>query len=329
MVLHARPRRCEVPRPHVRSPLLMTDAPSGLSAPPSDPPLQAPGATPSSEPPTHAATSVLGPEERARALRAGSTPVPRNFFLLLIIGFAVLGIGGLIADHFFGNTGQAAPTATTTTIPSSAGAPPPSSPLLAGTQVRTPTGEFLGLSSLEGGHAPALTLGTANGSTWTPGMAKGEPVVLTFLNFECNDICPVLSAEIREASGIVRRSGHRVQFVVVNSDPLETSFAPAPPAAAALDVGHGAGITLLSGSLAALDRVWTSYGLTVEVQNSTRLVSHNNVMYFIDPTGRLRYRSTPFGNESTLGTYSLSPSEIGRYAQGIATTVESVERETP
>jgi protein SCO1/2 len=295
----------------------MTDTPSDLCIPPSSP-------APDTGLP--AAAGPLKPEERAEALRAGSAPVPRNFFFWIIIGFALLGIGGLVADHYFGNTGQGGPTAAPTTIPSSAGPAAPSSPALAGTQVRTSTGAFLGLSSLRGRPAPAFTLHTPDGTAWSLARSDGRVVVLTFLNLECNDICPVLAAEITKADRILQGEGHHVQFVVINSDPLETSFSPTPPAAAALGLSHGSSIVLLSGPLGTLNTVWTNYGVTVDVQNATRLVSHNNVLYFIDPSGRLRYRSTPFANESTLGTYSLDPSEIARYARGIASTAGTLEK---
>jgi len=42
-------------------------------------------------------------------------------------------------------------------------------------------------------------------------------------------------------------------------------------------------------------------------------------MYFIDPAGRLRYRATPFADESASGAFSLSPADVARWGQGIAT----------
>ncbi len=50
-------------------------------------------------------SSGRAPVDRAAALRAGSVPVPRKFVLWVIVGFAVLGLGGLVAEHFVGNAG--------------------------------------------------------------------------------------------------------------------------------------------------------------------------------------------------------------------------------
>ena len=54
-------------------------------------------------------------------------------------------------------------------------------------------------------------------------------MVVTFFNAECDDICPVLSQEITEADKLLGPGRTDVEFVVVNSDPLETALAPAPP----------------------------------------------------------------------------------------------------
>jgi len=48
-------------------------------------------------------------------------------------------------------------------------------------------------------------------------------------------------------------------------------------------------------------------------------VAHNDVMYFISPTGRLRYRATPFANEDSSGAFSLPSPSVARWGQGIAT----------
>ena len=50
-------------------------------------------------------SSSRAPVDRAAALRAGSVPVPRKFVLWAILGFAVLGLGGVAVEHFVGNAG--------------------------------------------------------------------------------------------------------------------------------------------------------------------------------------------------------------------------------
>jgi hypothetical protein len=45
-------------------------------------------------------------------------------------------------------------------------------------------------------------------------------------------------------------------------------------------------------------------------------------MDFIDNGGFLRYRATPFADENSSGTYSLTPAAEARWSQGIAVYAE-------
>ncbi len=263
-------------------------------------------------------TSGRVPVDRAAALRAGSVPVPRRFILWVILGFALLGIGGLAAEHFVGNAGVE--TAITTPVTSLAGTSPPSIPTApVGPSVGASPVAVIGLKHLPNGPAPALDLTDQHGARWTLARARGAVVILTFLNAECNDICPVLGSEITQADQLLGSRSSSVRFVVVNTDPLETSLAVTPPALTRTGLGGLRNVTFLTGSLQDLTAVWKAYGVTVAVSNTTRLVTHNDVMDFIDPKGRLALQATPFGNENALGAYSLDPSTIHSSAQGIAT----------
>ena len=62
-----------------------------------------------------ALTTGKVPIDRAAALRAGSVPVPRKFVRLIIIAFAVLGLGGIVAEKLIGNAGVGALVSTPVT----------------------------------------------------------------------------------------------------------------------------------------------------------------------------------------------------------------------
>ena len=79
----------------------------------------------------------------------------------------------------------------------------------------------------------------------------------------------------------------------------------------------------------ALDAVWRSYGVSIKAWADTGTVVHNNVMYFVDPSGRLRIRATPVADESTAGTWSLPAASIRRSAQGIASYAAGLLDEGP
>ena len=143
-------------------------------------------------------------------------------------------------------------------------------------------------------------------------------VVLTFLDAACDDICPVLAQEIDQADQQLGARSAGVDFVVVNSDPLETSLAPTPPALTETGLAGHANVTFLNGSLGDLGGVWKRYGVTVAVNTTDRSITHTDVMDFIDPAGQLVLRASPFADESSLGTYTLQPDVIHTFATGVA-----------
>jgi cytochrome oxidase Cu insertion factor (SCO1/SenC/PrrC family) len=179
---------------------------------------------------------------------------------------------------------------------------------------------------LAGGPAPAFTLEDHNGMPWSLAGARGKVVVLTFFNAECDDICPVLSSEITQADQLLGAHRSDVEFVVVNSDPLETSLAPTPPALTQTGLAGLPNVTFLTGSLTDLSSVWKHYGITVALDNTNRVITHNDIMDFINPAGRMELSASPFANEDTLGIYSLQPAVIEKFAQGVANSASGLLR---
>jgi protein SCO1/2 len=276
--------------------------------------------------------------DRAAALRAGSVPVPRKFIRLIIIAFAVLGVGGIVAEKLIGNAGVSALISTPVTtlagtggtgtdagVTATGGAEPSNSPTPPNAPaIGASPSAVIGLTRLAGKQAPALSLQNQNGATWTLAEARGKVVVLTFFNAECNDICPVLSQEIIQADHLLGTRSDDVDFVVVNSDPLELSLAPTPSALTQTGLSGAANVTFLNGSLTDLGTVWKNYGVTVALDSTDRVVTHNDVMDFITPTGALELSASPFANESTLGIYSLQPAVIHQFASGVANSASGL-----
>ena len=83
---------------------------------------------------------------------------------------------------------------------------------------------------------------------------------------------------------------------------------------------------IVTGPLATLNTVWKAYGVSISVNTKTGLEAHSDVMDFIDPGGFLRYRATPFADESSNGSYSLSAAAEARWGQGIATYAGEADR---
>jgi protein SCO1 len=255
--------------------------------------------------------------DRRGVVRAGRRTVSTKFIVWSIVAVLFLGLGGQVAQHFFQTYGKAAPT--TTTLPLRTGTPTtdPNLPPLIALQV------FIGLKDIGSEVAPAFTLHTQKGYRWRLRSHQGHVIVLGFYNSVCNDICPVLGAEMRIASHEIT-AGSKVDFVIVNTDPNATKISSRSPALAVPGIADDPAVTFLSGSVDVLNRVWSAYGVRIYVGAKSKEVSHNNVLYFIGPNGNLSAYASPFGTESKTGLYSLDASSLRTFARAIAETADSL-----
>ncbi len=300
---------------------------SGRRPGPPDGPLDGPLDGAASSPPA-------GPGvDRAAAFAAGPPRFPRKVIVLAAAAFVVLGLGGVVLDRLFpGPVG--ATTSTTTGVyppPLSTGpvtAPAPAPVATAGAQLPARAAALMGLQGLSGAPAPPFRLVDQLGRPSSPGSFRGKVVVVSFFDATCNDICPVLETELAEAYRDLGGRGARVEFVTVDTDPLALAPAAARPAEEGV-MASVPGWRFLTGSLAQLDAVWARYGVSVQVQRSTKAVSHNDVLYFIDPAGRGRARATPFADESFSGSFSLNRATEARWAAGIASEARALDEARP
>ena len=265
---------------------------------------------------------TLSEAERAAAFRRTEPKVPRNVPLIALAVFAVLGIGGALGEHLLSSAGlNPGATAETTTSPTSVSGRPVIAPPGAASSTRevgAPLAAFMGIENRAGTASP-ISLVDQSGAALALAGERGSAVVVTFFNSPCQDICPVLSAELRQADTDLGPEADHVTFLTVNTDPVVLSAAPASVAAARTGLAALSNWHFLTSSLANLNKVWKAYGVSITVSPTSGLVAHNEVMYFIDPSGRLRYRATPFANESVSGVFTLPPGDISRWGEGIAT----------
>jgi protein SCO1/2 len=253
--------------------------------------------------------------DRAAALAAGPPGVPRKFVYWLLAGAVVLSLGGLAGEHLFSSAGLN-PVAAPAPKPRPAPAPAPTG--AGSAPVRSSQAALMGLTVLPRSPAPGFSLVDQDGQVTSLAAQVPRVVVLSFFNGPCNDICPVLGAEIRQADADLGAAAARVEFLTVNTDPL--ALAASGPSAALAQTGLGAlaNWRLLTGPLATMDSVWKAYGVSITVDPKTGLEAHSDLLYFVDPHGDLRFRATPFADESRTGTDSLPPATIDLWARGIA-----------
>ena len=223
------------------------------------------------------AAAFADPSElvRAAALRAGRTPVPPKFILWATVAFFILGFGGVAVEHYFGNLGAGVAPASGVTHP-----PTPTSSV--GRGLNSPIDQFLSLKRINGSPASPFVLRDQANQLWSTRDGRGKVIVLTFFNSNCNDICPVLGAEIKQAIPQLGAARSHVDFVIVNTDPRHIVYSAQPRALTVPHLSGTASVVFLTGSLKQLNTIWTKYGVTITVGVNANQQVHNNILYFID-----------------------------------------------
>jgi cytochrome oxidase Cu insertion factor (SCO1/SenC/PrrC family) len=256
--------------------------------------------------------------DRAAALAEGAPGIPAKFVFWALAVVLVVSLGGLLGEHVFSSVGLN--PVTTTTTPRSPvrvaptltpKAPAPAQPIGASLS------SFMGLRALPDHAAPAFTLIDQHGNATS--VPAPHVVVLSFFNAPCNDICPVLADEIEQADRDLGSAAAEVEFVTVNTDPSALAQSDETPVLDDTGLNTLPNWHMVTGPLASLNSVWRSYGVSITVAEKTGLEAHTDVMDFIDPRGVLRFRATPFADESSTGSFSLPPASMTRWGQGIAT----------
>jgi cytochrome oxidase Cu insertion factor (SCO1/SenC/PrrC family) len=266
-------------------------------------------------------TPVSSPPQidRAAALAEGAPGIPAKFVFWVLGVALVVSLGGLLGEHVFSSAGL---NPVPTTVPRPAVTAEPAATPQAPAPDRSLNASlesFMGLSTSPPKPAPAFTLTDQNGQATSVPSQPPRVVILTFFNAPCNDICPVLASEIKQADTDLGAAAPNVEFLTVNTDPTALAQSAEGPALSQTGLGALANWRMLTGPLATLDPVWRAYGVSISVDKKTGLEAHNDVMDFIDTRGELRYRATPFADESTTGTYSLGAPSVTRWGEGIAT----------
>lgn len=270
------------------------------------------------------------PIDRAAALEEGAPGIPSNFVYWVLGAVLVLSVGGLLAEHLISAIGlNPSPTASSSTSTTASASRPktaspapaagPGAPTPAQDQsLQAPLPAFMGVSTLRPSAAPSFTLTGVGGNPVSVPARPPSVVVLTFFDATCNDICPVLAAEIRDADADLGARASQVEFVTVNTDPVALAAGDAGPAIVGTPLGSLPNWHMATGPLPAVDAVWKAYGVSISLDPRTGLEGHNDVMDFVDAQGDLRYRATPFADESSHGTFSLPAASEARWGEGIA-----------
>jgi cytochrome oxidase Cu insertion factor (SCO1/SenC/PrrC family) len=141
--------------------------------------------------------------------------------------------------------------------------------------------------------------------------------LIAFYNKNCNDICPVLGAELHDLLADLGSKASKVNVIVVNTDPFSFGASSQPLALTIPRLNAEANVHFVTGTVSNLNAVWRAYGIQVNVGASASEVGHNSLIYFISPNSQISAFATPFAKENKQGQFSLSPAYIARFAQGL------------
>jgi cytochrome oxidase Cu insertion factor (SCO1/SenC/PrrC family) len=228
---------------------------------------------------------------------------------------AVLGLGGQAVEHYFGNIGLPTSSAPTTTFTAPTTLPLHST--TTGPSIAAQDSAFIDLKLIGTAAATKFSFTDQHGHTYGTSQARGKVTLVTFYNKNCNDICPVLGAELHDLLSDLGPQASKINIVIVNTDPFSFGATSEPLALTIPRLNTDTNVHFVTSTVSNLNVAWKAYGIQVNVGASANQVSHNSLIYFISPDSQISAYATPFAKENKLGQFSLSPSYIARFAQGL------------
>ncbi|HUZ87279.1 MAG TPA: SCO family protein [Candidatus Baltobacterales bacterium] len=138
--------------------------------------------------------------------------------------------------------------------------------------------------------APDFTLRDQTGATVSLRQLRGTVLALTFLDTQCQNLCPLQASFLGSAqTDLGRRAPFDVVIISVHPD------ADTPASIAAFADAHGLGhhYLWLTGTPQDLQSVWNSYGVAVQAAQGD--MAHSSVIYLIDRSGyeRVGFEDVP------------------------------------
>jgi cytochrome oxidase Cu insertion factor (SCO1/SenC/PrrC family) len=147
--------------------------------------------------------------------------------------------------------------------------------------------------------APGFSLIDQNGAPVSLAGLRGRTVILTFLDPTCTSDCPLIAQELRVVDQELGTDATHVALVAIVTNPLYTSVA----ATVAFDRQEGMGQLTnwdyLTGTLDQLHQAWNSYGVEAAIAPAGAMVAHSDLVFVIDPAGRLRVVLTADPGDTT------------------------------
>jgi cytochrome oxidase Cu insertion factor (SCO1/SenC/PrrC family) len=143
---------------------------------------------------------------------------------------------------------------------------------------------------------------------------RGKVVVLGFMDPVCVDICPIVSEEFIRADRMLGSDASRVAFVSVNVNQFHESTAAVRAFSTEHHLADLPNWHFVTGSTPALSQVWDAYNVDV-IPNASGDVVHTSIVYFVDPSGRLRLEASPVNSKASIVTWAHAITDLVRWLQ--------------
>lgn len=164
------------------------------------------------------------------------------------------------------------------------------------------------LDRLEG-LAPGFRLLDQNGASVSLADFRGKVVVLTLLDPDCTDLCPIEAYQYRLAYQALGQDAARVAFLALNANDEKTSVEDVMAATKKWSVDEIPVWHFLTGSPEALRAVWKAYGMvasSLPKPDRPEEKAHSAANFVIDQAGRRRwYLSTNFEGAPPLSALTV------------------------
>lgn len=148
------------------------------------------------------------------------------------------------------------------------------------------------------GPAPGFRLIDQNGASVSLSDFRGRVVVLTLLDPDCTDICPIYASHYRLAYQSLGEDAVKVAFLAFNANDQKTSVDDVAGATKKWGVDEIPTWHFLTGSPEALRAVWGAYGMvasSLAKPDKPDEKQHSPAIFVIDQAGQRRwYFSTHF-----------------------------------
>jgi len=181
---------------------------------------------------------------------------------------------------------------------------------------------FVNVERNQGGTvAPGFVLRDQNGQLTSLAQFRGKVVVLTFIDPECTDLCPLTTQSMLEALKMLGPAeASQVQLLGINVNPDKTKVADV--AAYTREHELQGRWRFLTGSPAQLKRIWHAYHVYVAKKKNSDDIVHEAIVFVINGEGyESDIYSTPMSYESVGDQARMLAKDISQQLPGQPATI--------